>query len=37
VSGRSHRQAYKDIFRISLAKTLAVFVVIGTFYASGIV
>jgi len=37
VTGLTHREAYKDIFCITLIKTLAVFVVIGTFYATGIV
>eukprot|EP01030_Chromulinospumella_sphaerica_P012230 gene12230-12020_t len=36
VTGLTHREAYKDIFCITLIKTLAVFVVIGTFYATGI-
>ncbi|MBO3275467.1 GntP family permease [Pseudomonas schmalbachii] len=37
VTGLTHREAYKDIFGITVIKTLAVFVVIGTFYATGIV
>jgi H+/gluconate symporter-like permease len=37
VTGLTHREAYKDIFGITIIKTLAVFVVIGTFYATGIV
>jgi H+/gluconate symporter-like permease len=37
VTGLTHREAYKDIFCITLIKTLAVFVVIGIFYATGIV
>ncbi|KSW27828.1 MULTISPECIES: GntP family permease [unclassified Pseudomonas] len=37
VTGLTHREAYKDIFAITLIKTLAVFVVIATFYATGIV
>ncbi|MGO4220578.1 GntP family permease [Lysobacter sp. TAF61] len=37
VTGLSHRQAYKDIFALTLIKTAAVFVVIGTFYATGLV
>ncbi len=37
-----HRQvtrveAYKDIFAITIIKTLAVLVIIGVFYATGIV
>jgi H+/gluconate symporter-like permease len=35
VTGLTHRQAYKDIFAITIIKTLAVFVVIGLFYATG--
>jgi H+/gluconate symporter-like permease len=35
VTGLTHRQAYKDIFAITLIKTLAVFVVIGVFYVTG--
>ena len=37
VTGLTHRQAYKDIFAITIIKTMAVFVVIGLFYAFGIV
>ncbi len=37
VTGLTHREAYKDIFCITLIKTLAVFAVIGVFYATGIV
>lgn len=37
VTGLSHRQSYKDIFAITCIKTLAVFVVIAVFYATGIV
>ncbi|TDR47418.1 H+/gluconate symporter-like permease [Tahibacter aquaticus] len=37
VTGLSHRQAYKDIFAITVIKTLAVFVVIVTFYLTGLV
>lgn len=37
VTGLTHRQAYKDIFAITLIKTAAVFVVIGVFYATGLV
>ena len=36
VTGLTHRQAYKDIFVITLTKTLAVFVVIGVYYLTGI-
>jgi len=37
VTGLTHRQAYKDIFAITCIKTMAVFVVIATFYLTGIV
>ena len=37
VTGLTHRQSYKDIFAITIIKTLAVFVVIGLFYATGLV
>ncbi len=37
VTGLTHRQAYKDVFAITMVKTLAVFVVIGVFYATGVV
>ena len=37
VTGLTQRQAYKDIFAITVIKTMAVFVVIGLFYAFGIV
>ena len=36
VTGLTHREAYKDIFVITLIKTAAVFVVIGVFYLTGI-
>ncbi|TDB33799.1 GntP family permease [Stenotrophomonas sp. TEPEL] len=35
VTGLTHRQAYKDIFAVTIIKTLAVFVVIGIHYATG--
>jgi H+/gluconate symporter-like permease len=35
VTGLTHRQAYKDIFAITCIKTLAVFFVIGLYYATG--
>ncbi len=35
VTGLTHRQAYKDIFAITLIKTTAVFFIIGVFYATG--
>ena len=36
VTGLTHREAYKDIFAITLIKTTAVFVVIAVFYLTGI-
>lgn len=36
VTGLTHRQAYKDVFVITLTKTAAVFVAIAFFYATGI-
>jgi H+/gluconate symporter-like permease len=36
VTGLTHRQAYKDIFVITLTKTAAVFVVIAVYYLTGI-
>lgn len=37
VTGLTHRQSYGDIFVVTMIKTLAVFVVIGVFYATGLV
>ena len=37
VTGLTHRQAYGDIFAITIIKTLAVFAVITLFYVTGIV
>jgi H+/gluconate symporter-like permease len=37
VSGLTHRQAYLDIFAITVLKTIAVLVVIGVFLATGLV
>ncbi|HMM87958.1 GntP family permease [Bradyrhizobium sp.] len=36
VTGLTHRQAYKDVFVITMTKTAAVFVAIGVFYLTGI-
>ena len=36
VTGLTHREAYKDIFAITLIKTVAVFVVIAFYYLTGI-
>jgi H+/gluconate symporter-like permease len=37
VAGLTHRQSYKDIFAITMIKTAVVFVIIGVYYATGIV
>lgn len=37
VTGLTHKQAYGDIFIITLLKTLAVFLVIGVYYATGLI
>jgi len=37
VTGLNHRQSYKDIFAVTVIKTLAVFVAILTYYATGLV
>jgi H+/gluconate symporter-like permease len=37
VCGLTHRQSYKDIFAITLIKTMAVFLIIGVYYITGIV
>ena len=36
VTGLTHRQAYKDVFVITLTKTVAVFVAIGFYYVTGV-
>jgi len=36
VTGLTHRQSYRDIFAITVIKTLAVLVVIGAYYALGV-
>ena len=35
VTGLTHRQSYKDIFAITVIKTLAVFVIIAAYYLTG--
>lgn len=35
VTGLTHRQSYKDIFAITIIKTLAVFVIIAAYYLTG--
>ena len=37
VTGLTHKTSYKDIFAITVIKTVAVFVVIGVYYAFGVV
>ena len=37
VTGLTHRQAYADIFGITLIKTTSVLVVIAFYYATGLV
>nr|WP_311527863.1 GntP family permease [uncultured Ralstonia sp.] len=37
VTGLTHREAYRDVFCVTVIKTLAVFFVIAMFYATGIV
>lgn len=37
VTGLTHRQSYIDIFAVTVLKTLAVFVVIGVYYATGLI
>jgi H+/gluconate symporter-like permease len=37
VTGLTHRQSYKDIFAITIIKTMAVFFIIGVYYFTGIV
>lgn len=37
VTGLTHKQSYRDIFAITIIKTLAVFVVIGIYRLTGIV
>jgi H+/gluconate symporter-like permease len=36
VTGLTHRQSYKDIFAVTIIKTLAVFLVIAVYYLTGI-
>jgi H+/gluconate symporter-like permease len=37
VTGLTHRQAYRDVFAITMIKTLTVFVVIAFYYLTGLV
>jgi H+/gluconate symporter-like permease len=36
VTGLTHRQAYKDIFALTLIKTMTVFIVIAVYYLTGL-
>ena len=36
VTGLTHKQAYKDIFAVTLIKTSAVFLIIAVYYLTGI-
>jgi H+/gluconate symporter-like permease len=37
VTGLTHRESYRDIFAVTIIKTLAVFFVIGVYYMTGLV
>ncbi|QBH95534.1 GntP family permease [Limnobaculum zhutongyuii] len=37
VTGLTHKDSYKDIFAVTCIKTLAVFVIIGVYYMTGLV
>jgi H+/gluconate symporter-like permease len=37
VAGLTHKQSYKDIFAVTLIKTMAVFLIIGVYYVTGLV
>lgn len=37
VTGLTHKSSYKDIFAMTIIKTIAVFVIIGVYYATGLV
>ena len=37
VTGLTHKSSYKDVFAMTVIKTLAVFVIIGVYYATGLV
>ena len=37
VTGLTHREAYRDIFAVTLIKTMAVFFIIGVYYLTGMV
>ena len=37
VTGLTHKSSYKDVFAMTIIKTVAVFVIIGVYYATGLV
>jgi len=37
VTGLTHAQSYKDVFAVTCIKTMAVFVIIGVYYLTGLV
>nr|MBP7981841.1 GntP family permease [Arenimonas sp.] len=37
VTGLTHRQSYKDIFAITIIKTMAVFFIIALYYGTGLI
>jgi H+/gluconate symporter-like permease len=37
VTGLTHRESYRDIFAVTIIKTLAVFFVITVYYVTGLV
>lgn len=37
VTGLTHRESYRDIFAVTVIKTMAVFFVIAVYYATGLV
>jgi H+/gluconate symporter-like permease len=37
VTGLTHRESYRDIFAVTIIKTLAVFFVIAVYYMTGLV
>jgi H+/gluconate symporter-like permease len=37
VTGLTHRQSYKDIFAITIIKTMAVFFIIALYYSTGLI
>jgi H+/gluconate symporter-like permease len=37
VTGLTHKESYREIFAVTIIKTLAVFFVIAVFYLTGLV